>query len=130
MICIAVPVICTGTAGSATGTTTVSVQPHSGVLYAVYMDHHTSQATTDTTVQVDGLTVLVKADSKDDAWYYPRLAVCDADGTGLVYTADDKPICEPAPVTATITVSVAQGAAVTGGPSVTAYCYIQEDAKR
>jgi hypothetical protein len=132
MICVRIPVTTTGANGSALGSTTVSIQPHSGVLHAVYLDYHADApgATTDVTIsQASGpaLALLTVSDNVTDGWYLPRRGTCGVTGTALSY-GDGYTVNEPQPVTGGLTVAVAQSNALTN--CVVAWCFIQEDVRK
>jgi len=73
---IAIPQItCAGADGAATGTG-VSATPIRGTIRGIHLNHSTGAATTDVTVrttQAPTRTLLVKADSAADAWFYPAV---------------------------------------------------------
>lgn len=78
---VRITVTASGSAGSATGSgTTESIN---GRICAIHLDHSTGAATTDTTIKensVPNQTILAKADSVTDAWFYPRAKVQDVAG--------------------------------------------------
>ncbi len=107
----------TGSAASATGASTTTVNPR-GWLHAIKVDFHASApATTDITiVEAAGLarTLYVKADSVTDVTLYPAVQHADNAGTAIAaqytrYYLDGNPI----------TVSLAQSNALTDAVVVT-----------
>ncbi len=73
-----------GTNGSATASGTTD-RPLFGILKAIHADHGTGAATTDLTVTVGSpaRTIMSKADSVTDAWFYPVVQNTGADGAAV-----------------------------------------------
>jgi hypothetical protein len=131
MLCMVAPVVCEGTDGEAEGSITVSIQPHGGVLHAVYLEYHVTQDLTNVVVTAHGAAdvAALDVDEDDDGWYLPRIPVCSSTGAALTYDGTE-PVAEPVPVTTSMTVGVSTSNAVDGGPSVTAHLYIKPDVRR
>lgn len=107
----------TGSAGSATGTATISV-PAWGYLEWIYLDYHAdAPATTDVTIAhgatPPGGNIMVRSNSATDGIFYPRGAGSDAAAAAITNSF------VRIPVGGSVTVSVAQSDALTG--AVTAY---------
>jgi hypothetical protein len=105
-----------GSAGSATGSATTRM-PVNGKIYAVHTDFTTQPATTDTTLTstLPTQTILTLTNTGTDALDYPRVLLQGATGADLT-TVYDKFI-----VAGYLTVTVAQGDAITDGVIVTIY---------
>jgi hypothetical protein len=99
-----IPVTVTGSAGAATGTG-VSTTPINGILTAVHIDYTSQPATADVTIAAGSpaQTVLAKADSGTDGWYYPQVQICGTDGAAISGQYIPPQLC------GYVTVSVAQG---------------------
>jgi len=103
----------TGSAGSATGTSGTVSLTRGGVLYAIFIDFTTMPATTDVTINevlpnAGTRNLLTTTNVNTDGVYMVQLAnstVAGAAGTGFVYPV----------IGSQISVSVAQGDAITGG---------------
>lgn len=107
---VTVSVTTTGAAGSATGSG-VTTESFEGFILEVYLNYHASTpATADVTIKQTGASdnILVVTDSTTDALYAPRRSIVTpaaaaiTNGHGLI------------PIAGTITVSLAQGDALTG----------------
>lgn len=100
----------TGSAGSASGSTTLAY-PINGIILDVYFDFHASApATTDSTLSYASPAfgnILVVTNSATDALYAPRKQACDATGAAITGVYD----CFP--VNGTLTLALAQCDALT-----------------
>jgi hypothetical protein len=78
-----------GSDGSATASETTTSRLH-GILKAVYINHSSGAATTDFTLAGTdpARTIMTKANSVTDAWFYPSVERTGADGAGLTAYAD------------------------------------------
>lgn len=83
-----IQVTTTGSAGSATGSTTGTNLVH-GYLMGVYIDYHASApSTTDITIsEANGLgrTLLAVSDNATDGAYNPQCQICDNGGTAKTF---------------------------------------------
>lgn len=107
---VTMTVTTTGAAGSATGTA-VTTESFEGFLLEVYLNFHASSpATIDTTLKQTGASdnILVITSSNTDALYAPRRSLVTGAGAAITDGQDLIPIA------GTLTLSVAQGDALTG----------------
>lgn len=81
-----------GAAGAATGTGATD-RDLNGYIYAIHLDYTAGiSSTTDITISaaVPALTVLTRADTVTDGWFYPTIQHSNSAGTGI--TSYEKPI--------------------------------------
>ena len=98
----------TGSAGAAVGTVT-STFPIVGHVQAIRLDYGGTAATTDVTVatvHAPTITLLTATNGTTDTWYYPRVQLCDTNGStpplgGIMATVTPIPICDQVRVTVT-----------------------------
>lgn len=114
----------TGSAGSATGSTTLVI-PRAGHLEWVYHDFHASApATTDVTgafaTTPPGGTIWTSSNSATDALQFPRAAVVNTAGVAISNTS------APIMVFGPLTISVAQCDALTGAVAAVYVCVREE----
>ena len=115
-----VNVTTTGSAGVAAGTGATGVYMR-GRLVGVYIDYTSQPSTTDVTIATKTApiqTLLTRTNANTDAWFYPRIAVHDNTGTAISFAATF-PVYDWFRVDDVITVTVAQGDAITDGVVVT-----------
>ena len=95
-----------GSAGSAVGTVT-STFPLMGHIEAIRLDYGGTAATTDVTVataHAPTTTLLTASNGTTDAWYYPRVQICDTNGSaltldGIMASVTPIPVCDQVRVT-------------------------------
>jgi len=90
---IKINVTASGTDGSATGSATTPYGLH-GLLKAIYVNHSAGANTTDFTVATGdpARTIMAKADSVTDAWFYPGVQRTDAAGAAISGAYGDVPL--------------------------------------
>lgn len=120
-----IAVTTTGSAGSATGSTT---SPRIvGEILGIDVNYHASApGTTDLTIAADGVSggqaarnILVITNSATDAYKVPMAPVVDAANAASLYAAAGEPVERPMVVNGTVTVSLAGCDALTNAAVVT-----------
>lgn len=102
-------VTCAGLAGAASGSGVTGLL--NGKIKAVHLNYSaTGAVTTDVTIATTTTptqTILVRADSATDGWFYPRVAIHNTAAVAITYNGTHA-VRDCIPVADTITVTVAE----------------------